>query len=146
MNALCIPRVWGSGGACSDVGGPEQRLPQRWVCQIVVRRRVSGGNEVERVSGGVRGVRVVPCVFRICERCRVGEELVGRRAKTELGGAVGRLRPGTRRGSGGHGRRTGVQRLTAAAKIETGVGQHSGHSKTIKIGKKMRVGARVSSS
>ena len=62
----------------------------------------------------------------------MGEELVGRRAKTELGGAVGRLRPRTRRGSGGHGCRTGVQRLAAAAEIETGVGQHSGHSKTIK--------------
>lgn len=63
--------------------------------------------------------------------------LVGSRAKTELGRAVGRLGPRTRRGSGRHGRGTGMQRLTAAAaEIETGVGQHSGHSKIIKKRKK----------
>ena len=75
------------------------------------------------------GVRVVSRVLRIGEGGRVGEVLVGRRAKTELGRAVGRLRPGTRGGIGRHRGRTGVQRLAAAAEIETSVGQHRGHSR-----------------
>ena len=66
----------------------------------------------------------------------MGEVLVDRRVKTKLGWAVGRLRSGTRRGSGGHGRRTGMQRLTAAAaEIEAGVGQHSGHAKIKRRGR-----------
>ena len=46
MDALGIPRIGRRSGACSDVGRSEQRLSQRRVSQIVVRRGVSGCDEV----------------------------------------------------------------------------------------------------